>query len=53
MLATIALLASLGIAAEIPVERFYADDPAVRQTALQRIDINASGGSSAYHIPCS
>ncbi len=55
---SIALLASLNLAvavlnlaAQIPVERFYDDDPALRQAALQQFALLPSGQKAAYVAP--
>lgn len=48
ILAAIALFASLSIATEIPVGRFYDDDPAVRQEALQQLTSMPPARKAAY-----
>ena len=49
--AAVALLASLDVTAQIPLERFYDDDPALRQTALQQFAALPSGQRAAYIAP--
>src|ERR1700685_770267 len=49
--AAVALLASLDVTAQIPLERFYDDDPALRQTAVQQFAALPSGQRAAYIAP--
>jgi HEAT repeat protein len=49
--AAVALLASLSLTAQIPLERFYDDDPALRQAALQQLASLPAGQKAAYAAP--
>jgi HEAT repeat protein len=51
VLPAVALLASVNLAAQIPLERFYDDDPALRQSALQQLASASSSQKEEYLTP--